>query len=68
MIIIEQHLSDVRLYDDGISPTLNTATGGGRIPMILAYNQISQSAGYKKDETSVSITVCGGSYGGAAKC
>ena len=29
MLIIEQHLSDVRLYDDGISPTLNTATGGG---------------------------------------
>ena len=28
------------------------------------YNQISQSAGYREDDISVSITVCGGSYGG----
>lgn len=32
------------------------------------YNQVSQSAGYRGDEISVSLTVCGGSYGGAAKC
>lgn len=32
------------------------------------FNQISQSAGYKQDETSVNLTVCGGTYGGAAKC
>ena len=32
--------------------------------IMQTFNQISQSAGYTKDETSVSITVCGGSYGG----
>ena len=33
------------------------------------YNQVSQSAGYREDEISVNLTVCGGSYGGgAAKC
>ena len=32
-----------------------------------AYNQISQSAGYSEDEVSVSVTVCGGSYGGGSE-
>lgn len=32
-----------------------------------AYNQISQSAGYKADDISVSLTVCGGSYGGGSE-
>lgn len=32
------------------------------------FNQLSQSAAYREDEISVSVTVCGGSYGGAAKC
>lgn len=36
--------------------------------MQKAYNQLSQSAVYKEDEISVSITVCGGSYGGAVRC
>lgn len=30
-----------------------------------AFNQISQSAIYKEDTKTVSLTVCGGSYGGA---
>lgn len=32
-----------------------------------AFNQISQSAVYREDEVSVSITVCGGSYGGGSE-
>lgn len=31
------------------------------------FNQISQSAGYAEDNVSVSITVCGGSYGGGSE-
>lgn len=31
------------------------------------YNQISQSAVYKQDDISVSLTVCGGSYGGGSE-
>ena len=31
------------------------------------YNQISQSAVYREDNISVSITVCGGSYGGGSE-
>ena len=31
------------------------------------FNQISQSAGYSDDEISVSLTVCGGSYGGGSE-
>ena len=30
-------------------------------------NQISQSAVYREDDISVSITVCGGSYGGGSE-
>lgn len=33
----------------------------------MAFNQISQSALYKQDDISVSITVCGGSYGGGSE-
>lgn len=36
--------------------------------MKKTFNQISQSAVYKEDDISVSLTVCGGSYGGAARC
>ena len=32
-----------------------------------AYNQISQSAVYREDEISVTISVCGGSYGGGSE-
>lgn len=32
-----------------------------------SYNQISQSAIYKEDDVSVSVTVCGGSYGGGSE-
>ena len=31
------------------------------------YNHISQSAVYREDDISVSITVCGGSYGGGSE-
>lgn len=34
--------------------------------MNMTFNQISQSAVYKQDDISVSLTVCGGSYGGGA--
>ena len=33
----------------------------------ITFNQISQSAVYKCDEISVSLTVCGGSYGGGSE-
>lgn len=32
-----------------------------------AFNQISQSAVYREDEKTVSLTVCGGSYGGGSE-
>ena len=32
-----------------------------------SYNQISQSAIYREDDVSVSVTVCGGSYGGGSE-
>ena len=35
--------------------------------MLTAFNQISQSAVYKEDDVSVSLTVCGGSYGGGSE-
>lgn len=35
--------------------------------MQKTFNQISQSAVYKEDDISVSITVCGGSYGGGSE-
>ena len=31
------------------------------------FNQISQSAVYREDDVSVSLTVCGGSYGGGSE-
>ena len=31
---------------------------------LQTFNQISQSAVYRQDDVSVSLTVCGGSYGG----
>lgn len=34
---------------------------------MMTFNQISQSAGYKGDDVSVSLTVCGGSYGGGSE-
>jgi len=33
----------------------------------MTFNQISQSAVYKADEISVSLTVCGGTYGGGSE-
>jgi hypothetical protein len=34
---------------------------------MTAFNQISQSAVYRQDEISVSLTCCGGSYGGGSE-
>ena len=34
---------------------------------MTAYNQISQSAVYRKDEIAVTLSVCGGSYGGGSE-
>lgn len=34
---------------------------------MMTFNQISQSAGYKGDDVSVSLTVCGGTYGGGSE-
>lgn len=31
------------------------------------FNQLSQSAVYRADDISVSVTVCGGSYGGGSE-
>lgn len=31
------------------------------------FNQISQSAIYRRDDVAVSLTVCGGSYGGGSE-
>lgn len=33
----------------------------------IAFNQISQSAVYKEDDVAVSLTCCGGSYGGGSE-
>lgn len=43
-----------------------TIGGTRQVPIIVqtAFNQISQSAGYKQDDVSVNLTVCGGSNGG----
>ena len=35
---------------------------------INTFNQISQSAVYKRDDKSVTLSVCGGSYGGGSEC
>ena len=35
---------------------------------VNTFNQISQSAVYKEDDKSVTLSVCGGSYGGGAEC
>ena len=34
---------------------------------MTAFNQLSQSAVYKQDEITVSLTCCGGSYGGGSE-
>ena len=35
--------------------------------IVVPYNQISQSAVYREADISVSITVCGGTYGGGQR-
>lgn len=63
MIVVNMFGNVTQIETRDICPPLR-AQVGGCIPMIFAYNQISQSAGYREDEQSVSLTVCGGSYGG----
>lgn len=38
-----------------------------KVTKMMAYNQLSQSAVYKAGEISISLTVCGGSYGGGSE-
>ena len=45
-----------------------TPTISWRYMKKTAFNQLSQSAVYREDDTSVSLTVCGGSYGGGSEC
>lgn len=43
-------------------------TGGGQhTSSCRTFNQISQSADYRASEKSVSLTCCGGSYGGGSE-
>jgi len=66
--VLQRRFSNVTVSDGEVSPTIEAGAGegGNNLPMILAgtFNQISQSAGYKEDDVSVSVTVAGGSYGG----
>ena len=72
-IVIQRRFSDVIVRDTDVAPTLEA--GGAREETIsqcffmkqMTFNQISQSAVYREDDISVSLTVCGGSYGGAVK-
>lgn len=53
------------------SQTLSSwmGTGGGQCSdSYKCFNQLSQSAVYKQDFKSVSLTCCGGSYGGGSEC
>lgn len=56
-----------------INGTLQAKSNGGmslnlnNVIRAETYNQISQSAVYKEDAISGSLTVCGGSYGGGSK-
>lgn len=56
-------LHDALQIEKEVCKTLNCMCDPMKI-MIVTFNQISQSAVYKEDDISVSITVCGGSYGG----
>lgn len=42
--------------------------GGTAVVGARCFNQLSQSGIYKEDETSVSLTVCGGTYVGGSEC
>ena len=56
--------------EDDVAVSLRAKSGsygGGSEVLVIAYNQISQSAGYKEDDITVSLTVCGGTYGGGSE-
>ena len=56
-------LHDALQIEKEVCKTLNCMNDPMKI-MIVTFNQVSQSAVYKEDDVSVSLTVCGGSYGG----
>ena len=71
MIVIESNQNHATVKDTEVCNTLPSAmgAGGGYVPMILqkCFNQISQSAVYKEDDVTITISVCGGSYGGGQR-
>ena len=70
MIVLESNQNHATAEETDICPTLPAAMGmgGGYVPMIVVpFNQISQSAVYREADISVSITVCGGTYGGGQR-
>lgn len=64
------------VYETEVSKTLDAQNcgypacnqGGTVVVGTRCFNQLSQSGIYKEDETSVSLTVCGGTYGGGSEC
>lgn len=64
------------VYETEVSKTLDALNcgypacnqGGTAVVCARCFNQLSQSGIYKEDETSVSLTVCGGTYGGGSEC
>ena len=72
VLILESNQNHATITDGEVCPCLPAAMGlgGGYVPMIVeakTFNQVSQSAVYREDDIAVSTTVCGGSYGGAAR-
>ena len=69
MIVLQNNQNNATCDDTEVCPTLPAAMGmGGYVPMIVVpFNQISQSAVYREADISVSITVCGGTYGGGQR-
>ena len=63
-------LHDALQIEKEVCKTLNCMDDPMKIMIVKddkTFNQISQSAVYKEDDISVSITVCGGSYGGGSE-
>lgn len=57
----------MRANADGAAMKCMCLLKGQELMLRKAFNQISQSAVYREDKVSVSITVCGGSYGGGQR-
>lgn len=55
----------------GVTMSLLTKSDTHSTPTVFvrrAFNQLSQSAIYKEDDKTVTLSVCGGSYGGGSEC